>query len=549
MSENGLAHARAAANRVAATVDAVSEALLSGRAWLHPAASLTTPVRVAALPSPGEPATGHERRVVAGAGAVVGWASAEPAQGPVAADAVRRVLDRLGAGPVLGREADAEALHLPVAAGPAPGDPRPALPPLTGAADRSGPLRTADVTGVRVRLTVPVVFHSLLVRGGADRVADHLVETAEEVLAGARGAARRDWAAVTASCADAARADGAFFAGLCRLDVGGRESTATLAAVVAPLDPGASAEPPGDPGAAPGHAGAHRVELPCGPATVLTEARTTPVPAALAADGRRRLIGTAAAVALVPLPDGERVLAVQLSTPHEQDWELYGAAFALVLESIEIAWDGVTAAPEAPMAPEGREGREEAAAAPTAPAAPAPAPAPAPAAEPAAAAAPAGTAVPAPAGPAPVPAAPPAPAPAPAAAPTPAPAVPAPAPADAAPAAAPAGTDRPGKGTPVRVPPADWDPFAPPGAAPAGPAAAPAPPTRAPAAGAAAGGEGGPGKGTPVRVPPADWDPFGTTSAAPAAPAPAAAQDPAEEAAPAKGTPVQVPPADWDPWA
>lgn len=500
MSENGLAHARAAANRVAATVDAVSEALLSGRAWLHPAASLTTPVRVAALPSPGEPATGHERRVVAGAGAVVGWASAEPAQGPVAADAVRRVLDRLGAGPVLGREADAEALHLPVAAGPAPGDPRPALPPLTGAADRSGPLRTADVTGVRVRLTVPVVFHSLLVRGGADRVADHLVETAEEVLAGARGAARRDWAAVTASCADAARADGAFFAGLCRLDVGGRESTATLAAVVAPLDPGASAEPPGDPGAAPGHAGAHRVELPCGPATVLTEARTTPVPAALAADGRRRLIGTAAAVALVPLPDGERVLAVQLSTPHEQDWELYGAAFALVLESIEIAWDGVTAAPEAPMAPEGREGREEAAAAPTAPAAPAPAPAPAPAAEPAAAAAPAGTAVPAPAGPAPVPAAPPAPAPAPAAAPTPAPAVPAPAPADAAPAAAPAGTDRPGKGT-------------------------------------------------PVRVPPADWDPFGTTSAAPAAPAPAAAQDPAEEAAPAKGTPVQVPPADWDPWA
>ncbi|WP_055590389.1 hypothetical protein, partial [Peterkaempfera griseoplana] len=107
------AYARNAANQVTATVDAVSEGLLSGRAWLHPATSLT------ALPTPGGtallslPLDHDERQVVPRVGAVIGWTSTAGAAAPVAATAVRRILERLGAGPVLGHEPTAEGFHLP----------------------------------------------------------------------------------------------------------------------------------------------------------------------------------------------------------------------------------------------------------------------------------------------------------------------------------------------------------------------------------------------------------------------------------------------------
>ncbi|WP_162824125.1 hypothetical protein [Peterkaempfera bronchialis] len=318
-----------ATNQVTATVDAVSEALLSGRGWLHPAASLTTPTGRTPLFSPA--ITTDERHILPGTGAVIGWTSTAQPPAPVGAAAVRRILERLGPGP----EPTADALHLPVTAEPAPADPRPAFPrspphrPPRPAPDPGHP-------GVRVRLAIPAVFHPLLVPGDADALAAHLIETAEEVLAGAPGTARRDWATVTAATTDAARAAGTFFAGLCRLDLAGRESTASLVAAVIP-----AAEPPTE---------AREVELPCGPATVLVEARTTPVPAQLSTDGRRRLIGTAAALALIPLPDTQ-VLALQLSTPHEQDWELYAAAFAGILHSIEIAWPGPPPPPKTPNPP------------------------------------------------------------------------------------------------------------------------------------------------------------------------------------------------------
>ncbi|MGA5703020.1 hypothetical protein [Peterkaempfera bronchialis] len=321
-----------ATNQVTATVDAVSEALLSGRGWLHPAASLTTPTGRTPLFSPA--ITTDERHILPGTGAVISWTSTAQPPAPVGAAAVRRILERLGPGP----EPTADALHLPVTAEPAPADPRPAFPPLTTPTDRPGPHLTPDTPGVRVRLAIPAVFHPLLVPGDADALATHLIETAEEVLAGAPGTARRDWATVTAATTDAARAAGTFFAGLCRLDLAGRESTASLIAAVIP-----AAEPPTE---------AREVELPCGPATVLVEARTTPVPAQLSTDGRRRLIGTAAALALIPLPDTQ-VLALQLSTPHEQDWELYAAAFAGILHSIEIAWPGPPPTPEDPQPTKG----------------------------------------------------------------------------------------------------------------------------------------------------------------------------------------------------
>ncbi|MFJ6216050.1 hypothetical protein ACIQGZ_22345 [Streptomyces sp. NPDC092296] len=464
---------------MAATVDAVSEALLTGRAWLHPAASLTH--RTAHdLFSPA--VDGDERQVLPGPVAVVGWTST--ALPPSLLTAGQQVLERLGGGPVLGRElpaADAAAaFHLPVSADPAGAELRPALPELSTAADRPGPLLTPDVPGVRVRLAIPPVFHPLLVQGDSGGLAAHLVETAEEILAGARGTARRDWAAVTAVSAQAAREAGAFFAGVCRLDVGGRESTATLVATVTPADGAASLAD-----ACP-HAEIREVRLPCGPAVLLVEARTTPVPAVLSADGRRRLIGTSTVLALIPLPDRTQVLAVQLSTPYEQDWELYAGAFADLLHGIAIAWDGVAAEPTPPPAPE---------------------PAPAPVAPPAP----------------PTPVAPP-----PAAPPTP-----------PTPPAPPVALDPFGTVTRSSAPAAP-DPHRPP--APTMTTTTAATPTATPTPTSAK-----PGKGTPVHVPPADWDPWGGP---PATTTTAAEETPEEEEPETpKGTPVHIPPADWDPWA
>ncbi len=89
--------------------------------------------------------------------------------------------------------------------------------------------------------------------------------------------------------------------------------------------------------------------LPAGPAAVLVEGRSVPVPGPLAADGVRRWAVTSVVEAFVPLPDGASVLCVQLTTAQPQDWELYTDVFAELLKSVQFGWDGVPAAPAAPL--------------------------------------------------------------------------------------------------------------------------------------------------------------------------------------------------------
>ncbi|MCP2312335.1 hypothetical protein [Kitasatospora paracochleata] len=512
MTQDGFA----AAERIAATLDAVAAALVGAPATYYPAATLRGFRRGATHPSADAlfglrlSPNGPGLLTIHGLGTVVEATSLRRQEPSAGAEALSVLQAKLGSGPVrqVADAPSAAAFQLPVTPEAADEKLRPAfVPPLAALASARGtaaPEELSTGSGVEARLIVPSVFHSLAVRLSGPALASHLTEVASELFAGGRPPVRREWALVAAALADEIAAADVVYAGVSALDVDGRRSRASLvvslsrrALPIQELSVALSAERP--------RAEVWTVLLPAGPAALLVEARTAPVPAALTADGQRGWVVSSVVEAFIPLPDGATVLTVQLSTPQAEDWELYATAFAQLLETVQVGWDGVAATPP-PIA----------------------APVPVPAVE---VQLPAATPPPMPPAP---PVMPPAPAPAPVAAPfadrseagVPATHLAsAPVPAQAAPPAA-EEAPRP-KGTPVRIPPADFDPFAPPAPAANAPATAPEETPRS--------------KGTPVAVPPADFDPF-------APPAPAAATV-AEEAPRPKGTPVRIPPADFDPFA
>ncbi|GAA2133463.1 hypothetical protein GCM10009760_09690 [Kitasatospora kazusensis] len=518
-----------AAERIGATLDVLADALVDDRASHYPAASLSGFGRAdhpaaAALFGLRIGTDGPGRLTVHGLGTVIEGSTLRGAGAEGGAQTAAQLLARYGGGAVLG-VSGAEAagqFQLPVSPETSAPGLRPSFPgvlaELASGRDTVEPEELATGAGAEVRMVVPPVFHPLAARGSGAARTGQLAETAEELFAGGDAQSRKDWAVLSALLADPSAAAGVVFAGVAALSVAGRPSHASLVVSLASCRTPV-AQLATDLADARAEAEVWTVLLPSGPAVVLVEGRTSPVPAALTRDGVRRWAVSSVAQAFLPLPDGASVLTVQLGTVQSADWELYAGAFAEILKSIQVAWDGVLAAE--PVA---------------APAAPAPAPTavpePAPYVEPYAApsipvqpvaAAPVAAPVP----PAPPVAAPPAP-PVPAFAPAP-PQEQAPKgtpvlvpPADFnpfAPPAPPAAAEQAPKGTSVLVPPADFDPFAPPAPAAAGAAAQQAP------------------KGTSVLVPPADFDPF-----APPAPPAAAEQAP-------KGTSVLVPPADFDPFA
>ncbi|MER6361063.1 hypothetical protein [Kitasatospora sp. NPDC001527] len=584
----------AAAERVSATLGSLTDALLGARTSRHPAAALTG-LRAAAHPAadalfhlPMAP-NGPVHTAVDRLGTVVTAGTARPGSGAALAPLVTgALLSRYGAaGPVRGAAGGsaealtAERFELPVTGEPADPKLRPAfaapLAALAAGQQTRQPVELPTGAGAEVRLVVPPGFHTLTspdgppgvsartVRTGpvdgipaghgaapatvaaAAGLTAHLAETAEELFSGAGPAERRDFALIAAALADAVTASGTVYAGVGAFHLDGRPTEATLVVSLArhPLPiTGLATEL----ATVRRYAEVWTVLLPAGPAAVLVEGRSVPVPGPLTADGARRWAVTSVVQAFVPLPDGVSVLCVQLSTAQPQDWELYTDVFAELLKSVQFGWDGVLATPVAPPVP-----------APPAPPTAPPAP-PAPEAD---------------ATPVRVPPADFNPF-APVADPT--PAQPILVPDDAAQA------PTPPKGTPVTVPPPDFDPFGIMGGVPA-----PEPQTPE---------SDEPPKGTPVMVPPPDFDPFGIMGGVPApeplpaAPQPAAApatdpfgtvtaadragdpfgttvpaprpavvppppstppavpgDTPAAAPGPGKGTPVMVPPPDFNPFA
>ncbi|MFD0350192.1 hypothetical protein ACFQ0M_37520 [Kitasatospora aburaviensis] len=396
------ANAFAAAEQVSATLGALVDALFEPHASRHPAASLT------ALRSGAHPAAetlfnlrlapnGPVHDAVDRLGTVVTAGTARPGTGaPLSAATADALLARFGGGAVRGVVADrgtatAALFELPVTGEAA--DPKlrppfaPALAELAAGQQTREPVELATGAGAEVRLVVPPGFHPLTSPGGPPGVsartvsADpagpdapalakgtdpvtgaataeltaHLAEVAEELFSGTGPAPRRDFAVVSAALADTVTASGTVYAGVCAVEVDGRPSEATLTVALAqhPLPiTGLATEL----ATVRRHAEVWTVLLPAGPAAVLVEGRSVPVPAVLAADGQRRWTVTSVAEAFVPLPDGVTVLCVQLATGRAQDWELYTGVLAELLKSIQFGWDGVagklTPAPApAPAAP------------------------------------------------------------------------------------------------------------------------------------------------------------------------------------------------------
>ncbi|MFI8462122.1 hypothetical protein [Kitasatospora sp. NPDC085464] len=588
----------AAAEQVCATLGTLTDALFDEQTSRHPVASLSA-LRTSAHPAAealfGLPLApnGPVHAAVDRLGTVITAGSARPGTGARIADRVIDALQsRYGGGPVRGAIADrgttsAALFHLPVTGEFADAKLRPpfapALAALAAGQQTRQPVELPTGAGAEVRLVVPPGFHPLTSPGGppgvsartvpllpadadpadpadpatvasAAELSGHLAEVAEELFSATGTEGRRDFAVISATLADLIRDAGVAYAGVCALQLDDRASDAALVVSLTrhPLPITALAT---ELATVRRHAEVWTVLLPAGPAAVLVEGRTVPVPGSLAADGQRRWVVTSAVQAFVPLPDGATVLCAQLSTARPEDWELYTEAFAELLKSIQFGWDGEPA----PTAAVGD-------------AVPAVVPATAPAQ---------------------VPAQPPVLAPA---------AVPVEAErADRVERVEQRAADEPAevpvhlRGTPVRVPPADFNPFAP---VAESAAAETAQATQAP--------DDRP-KGTPVMIPPPDFDPFapealtgtpgdaptarpvgapavadpfGTTVAAeqkddpfgttlasqgpavppppstpPVVPAPVVAAAPApvttagDEGAPRKGTPVMIPPPDFDPFA
>ncbi|MFJ5116208.1 hypothetical protein [Kitasatospora sp. NPDC088548] len=564
----------AAAEQVSATLGTLTDALLDELTSRHPAASLTAlragthPEAEALFNLPLAP-NGPVHAAVDRLGTVLTAGTTRPGSGtPVAERVTAGLLARYGGGAVRGAVADrgttsAALFELPVTGEIADLKLRPpfaaALAALASGQQTRQAVELPTGAGAEVRLVLPPGFHPLTAPGGpagvsartvptgpaagngtdpaaaaaAEELTAHLAETAEELFSGTGPAPRRDFAVIAATLADLVTSSGAVYAGVSALEANGRATDATLVVSLArhPLPiTGLATEL----ATVRRHAEVWTVLLPAGPAAVLVEARSIPVPGPLAADGLRRWVVTSVVEAFVPLPDGVSVLCVQLSTAQPQDWELYTEVFAELLKSVQFGWDGVPGTLPAPAVT-------------TAPAVP-------------------------------VEAAPPAVEPAPltyASAPdapdeaapdstsgalspddttpdgtTPDASAPLPAhlrdtTADPAPAERP--QDEPPKGTPVMVPPPDFNPFAPQDLP------SPAPAETVPAAVHTADPFG-----TVTADQPAD--PFGTTiprQPAPVPPPPSApptvsaqgADTPDDPERKPKGTPVMIPPPDFNPFA
>ncbi|MEU8516263.1 hypothetical protein AB0C76_32490 [Kitasatospora sp. NPDC048722] len=388
----------AAAEQVSATLSTLTDALFDGRASRHPVTSLDPrrgssdrhPAAEELFGLPLAP-NGPVHAAVDRLGTVVTAGTARPGTGaPVAERTVTALLARFGGGPVRGTTADrgtacAALFQLPVTGEIA--DPKlrppfaPALAALAGGQQTRLPVELATGAGTEVRLVVPPGFHPLTspdgpagvssravppLRGAvghdadraaaaaADGLAGHLAEVAEELFSATGSGPRRDFAVITAALADVVHAAGAVYAGVCALEADGRTTEATLVVSLArhPLPITALAT---ELATVRRHAEVWTVLLPAGPAAVLVEGRTVPVPAALAADGQRRWVVTSVVEAFVPLPDGASVLCVQLSTAQPEDWDLYTEAFAELLKSVQFGWDGTPGVPAAVPLPAGRE--------------------------------------------------------------------------------------------------------------------------------------------------------------------------------------------------
>ncbi|MFF3600581.1 hypothetical protein [Kitasatospora indigofera] len=556
----------AAAEQVSATLGSLAEALLDHRTARYPLAALTAlggraHADAEALFTVRPAGAGHTHRAVHRLGTVLAAGTAGPAAAPRSTSAAAALLARFGGGQVRGVTPGPEGLsaahfELPVTGEVADPTLRPeftaALAELASGRQTRLPAELATGAGAEARLVVPPVFHPLTAPDPGADLAVHLAEVAEELFSGTGPAERRDFAVLGATLADLTAAAGVSFAGLSALTVDGRPSDASLVVSLSrhagPIQVLATELATARP-----NAEVWTVLLPAGPAAVLVEGRSVPVPGRLAADGLRHWAVSSVVEAFVPLPDGSTVLCVQLATAHRQDWELYTGVFAELLKSVQFAWDGVAGHTGAPVAAQ------------PAPVAPAPSVVEA-----------AGAAVEA-----------------------------------AAVAVTPSGEPEPLRGTPVRIPPPDFNPFAPTATPAVEPEEEPVlrgtpvriPPPDfnpfAPMAAPAVEPEEEPVlKGTPVRIPPPDFnpfaplpaepapaaaaaapaapqaadpfgtvtapqqsDPFGTTlpSAAPAPvaappkptspPAPVPAPATAPDGAAPKGTPVRIPPPDFNPFA
>ncbi|MFF3067913.1 hypothetical protein [Kitasatospora sp. NPDC057936] len=389
----------AAAEQVSATLSTLTDALLDGRTSRHPVASLD-PRRGSSGSSERHPAAeelfglplapnGPVHAAVDRLGTVVTAGTARPGTGaPVAERAVTALLARYGGGAVRGTTADrgtasAALFQLPVTGEIA--DPKlrppfaPALAALAGGQQTRLPVELATGAGTEVRLVVPPGFHPVTspdgpagvssravpplgatpdgtpdgaaghgadraVAAAVDGLTGHLAEVAEELFSATGPGPRRDFAVITAALADVVHAAGAVYAGVCALEADGRTTEATLVVSLArhPLPITALAT---ELATVRRHAEVWTVLLPAGPAAVLVEGRTVPVPGALAADGQRRWVVTSVVEAFVPLPDGASVLCVQLSTAQPEDWDLYTEAFAELLKSVQFGWDGTPGVP------------------------------------------------------------------------------------------------------------------------------------------------------------------------------------------------------------
>ncbi|MFE3392299.1 hypothetical protein ACFXI0_05670 [Kitasatospora indigofera] len=482
----------AAAEQVSATLGSLAEALLDHRTARYPLAALTAlngraHADAEALFTVRPAGAGHTHRAVHRLGTVLAAGTAGPAAAPRSTSAAAALLARFGGGQVRGVTPGPEGLsaahfELPVTGEVADPTLRPeftaALAELASGRQTRLPAELATGAGAEARLVVPPVFHPLTAPDPGADLAVHLAEVAEELFSGTGPAERRDFAVLGATLADLTAAAGVSFAGLSALTVDGRPSDASLVVSLSrhagPIQVLATELATARP-----NAEVWTVLLPAGPAAVLVEGRSVPVPGRLAADGLRHWAVSSVVQAFVPLPDGSTVLCVQLATAHRQDWELYTGVFAELLKSVQFAWDGVAGHTGAPVAAQ------------PAPVAPAPSVVEA-----------AGAAVEA-----------------------------------AAVAVTPSGEPEPLRGTPVRIPPPDFNPFAPTATPAVEPEEEPVlkgtpvriPPPDfnpfAPTATPAVEPEEEPVlKGTPVRIPPPDFNPFAPLPAEPAR---------AEEAAPA----------------
>ncbi|MDH6576582.1 hypothetical protein [Kitasatospora sp. MAP5-34] len=177
-----------------------------------------------------------------------------------------------------------------------------------------------------VRAVLPPAFHEIPVRGTAEEIAGQLWELACEVLAGEPDEVRLRWTAMLVALVPPLAEAGVRYAGICLAELDGRPSTATVLMSVKPFTEGVDAMVRQLAQARP-DAEVTRVELPAGPAAVLTAGKVTPVQAG-------GWITTSVLQAHLPVPDGPELLSLELSTPCAEDWELYSGVFAAVVRSI-----------------------------------------------------------------------------------------------------------------------------------------------------------------------------------------------------------------------